>query len=92
VPASIVYSTFVLSHTQEIKQILAYAVEWNTVREAVNVRLQAFDSWRQVTEVLLSGCPAECLGDKRPDIIVNILNALIRKVSDGFVIVLYAIS
>ncbi|KAF6038171.1 NUP205 [Bugula neritina] len=68
----------------EIKQILAYAVEWNTVREAVNVRLQAFDSWRQVTEVLLSGCPAECLGDKRPDIIVNILNALIRKcLQDG---------
>ena len=66
---------------QEVRDILRYAVEWNTIREDVHTRLQAFDSWRQVSEIILCGCPEEAMAEQRRTVILDLLVALINKVS-----------
>lgn len=63
-----------------MKEILRYAVAWNTVRENVHTRLQAFDSWRQVSEIILCGCPEEAMSEPRRSVILDLLNAVINKV------------
>ena len=66
-----------------MRDILQYAVEWNTIRENVHTRLQAFDSWRQVAEIILTGCPQQSVqGEQRRNVIIELLNSLIKKVCD----------
>jgi len=51
------------------------------MREGVHARLQAFDAWRQVTEIILSGCPEEAVGANRQNVIIDLLTDLLKKVS-----------
>ncbi|XP_067951509.1 nuclear pore complex protein Nup205-like [Watersipora subatra] len=63
----------------EVREILSYAVAWNAVREDVHARLQAFDSWRQVAEMILCGCPEQAMLESRRSVILDLLNAVINK-------------
>lgn len=75
--------------SQEVKEILCYAVSWNSVRKDVHTRLQAFDAWRQVVEVILSGCTEEAVGDQRVTVIIDILNSLIKKVVKSYITIFH---
>lgn len=80
---------------QEVEKILRYAVQWNEQRASIHTRLQAFDSWRQVLELILSVClPAGSsagsaeegsglpVGEKE-SIITDLLRHLLTKVNNS---------
>lgn len=78
-----IFLSLSLAVLQEVREILRYAVEWNTVREDIHTRVSAFESWRQVAEILLTACPEDTVGsEQRRYVIVDLLNAIIKKVSE----------
>jgi len=59
------------------------AVQRNSYQLSVNARLQSFEAWRQLVEVLLTGCPADLLsGELRQNVIFELLQDLLDKVSN----------
>jgi len=52
----------------------------------VSARRQSFEAWRQLVEVLLTGCPADLLaGELRQNVIFELLQDLLDKAwSFGF--------
>uniref|UniRef100_T1JB70 Partial AB-hydrolase lipase domain-containing protein n=1 Tax=Strigamia maritima TaxID=126957 RepID=T1JB70_STRMM len=67
--------------SQEIQNILSYVVKRNKVRENVHAKRQIFDSWRQITEIILTAYPSEVLeGEKRQTVLFELIQELIHKV------------
>jgi len=65
---------------QEIQHVCKCAVERNSYQMAINARLQSFEAWRQLVEVLLTGCPADLLtGELRQNVIFELLQDLLDK-------------
>jgi len=56
-------------------------VQRNTYQIAVNARRQSFEAWRQLVEILLTGCPVDLLtGELRQNVIFELLQDLLDKV------------
>ncbi|XP_002740701.1 nuclear pore complex protein Nup205 [Saccoglossus kowalevskii] len=68
---------------QEIERVLKNVVARNSVRQHLASKKHSFESWRHVTEVMLTACPLDVLKpDTRRDVIVELLQDLLRKVSN----------
>lgn len=69
----------------EIKIILKYAMEWNSVQDKISSRKNLLDAWRQVGEMLLCALPNEqILAGSKQRLILELLQMLLNKVlSDG---------
>ena len=56
-------------------------IERNKVCQSMHSKHQVFDSWRQVTEIILSACPKDLLqGETRQNVLFEILQDLLMKV------------
>ncbi|KAL8613661.1 hypothetical protein ACOMHN_029753 [Nucella lapillus] len=68
---------------EEVQKVLEVVVERNSAREVLHRQRQNFESWRQVTEVLLTACPEDLLsGERRQTLIFELLQELLCKVSE----------
>jgi len=68
---------------QEIQHICKCAAARNAYQLTVNARRQSFEAWRQLVEVLLTGCPADLLtGELRQNVIFELLQDLLDKARD----------
>lgn len=66
---------------QEIQEILKHVMKRNNIREEIMAKKQAFEAWRQVTEVILTACPNDLLdGEKRQSVLFEIIQELLKKV------------
>ncbi|KAL5010671.1 hypothetical protein ScPMuIL_012976 [Solemya velum] len=67
----------------EVSMVLKTVVTRNQVRESLHCKRQAFEAWRQVTEVLLTACPEDLLSQEmRQSILFELLQDLLVKVAD----------
>lgn len=67
---------------QEVENILQHVVRRNRIRQELNTKQQALEAWRQVTEVLLTGCPEDLLtAEDRQTVLFELLQELQRKVT-----------
>jgi nuclear pore complex protein Nup205 len=56
-------------------------IERNKVCQSMHSKHQAFDSWRQVTEIILTACPEDLLqGETRQNVLFEMLQDLLMKV------------
>ncbi|XP_045195259.2 nuclear pore complex protein Nup205-like [Mercenaria mercenaria] len=68
---------------EEIEGILRMVIERNKVCQSLHSKHQAFDSWRQVTEIILTACPEDLLqGETRQTVLFELLQDLLMKVAD----------
>ncbi|KAG1652512.1 Nuclear pore complex protein Nup205 [Nymphon striatum] len=66
---------------EEVQTILKHVIKRNNVREEIIAKKQAFEAWRQVTEIILTACPSDLLdGEKRQNILFEIIQELLKKV------------
>ena len=57
-------------------------MERNSYQLSVSARRQSFEAWRQLVEMLLTGCPADLLtGELRQNVIFELLQDLLDKAS-----------
>ena len=69
-----------VSADQEIQHICKCAVQRNSYQMSVSARRQSFEAWRQLVEMLLTGCPADLLtGELRQNVIFELLQDLLDK-------------
>ncbi|XP_048578619.1 nuclear pore complex protein Nup205 isoform X2 [Nematostella vectensis] len=67
---------------QEVKDILSNVVQRNMVRESLQAKKDAFESWRQVIEVALATCPGDILlQDVKQAVILETLQDLLMKIA-----------
>ena len=67
---------------QEISYVCKCAVERNSYQLSVSARRQSFEAWRQLVEMLLTGCPTDLLtGELRQNVIFELLQDLLDKAS-----------
>uniref|UniRef100_A0A2C9M7X6 Uncharacterized protein n=1 Tax=Biomphalaria glabrata TaxID=6526 RepID=A0A2C9M7X6_BIOGL len=67
---------------EEIQMVLETVVAHNEVREALQRKKRAFESWRQVVEVLLTSVPQDLLsGERRQALLIDLLQELLLKVT-----------
>ena len=65
---------------QEVQHVCKCAVQRNTYQMSVNARRQSFEAWRQLVEILLTGCPTDLLtGELRQNVIFELLQDLLDK-------------
>ena len=65
---------------QEVQHVCKCAVERNAYQMSVSARRQSFEAWRQLVEMLLTGCPADLLtGELRQNVIFELLQDLLDK-------------
>ncbi|XP_056015581.1 nuclear pore complex protein Nup205-like isoform X3 [Ostrea edulis] len=68
---------------EEVENILQHVVRRNRIRQELNTKQQALEAWRQVTEVLLTGCPEDLLtAEDRQTVLFELLQELQRKVTE----------
>ncbi|CAB4015675.1 nuclear pore complex Nup205-like, partial [Paramuricea clavata] len=68
---------------QEVKDIMNYTLERNRYREGLYSKQQAFESWRQLVEVILASCPLELLNrEMKQAVIFDLMRDLLAKMSD----------
>ena len=66
---------------QEIEHLLKIVIQRNKVCQSLYSKHQAFDSWRQVVEIILCACPEDLLqGEIRQTVLFEIINDLFMKV------------
>ncbi|XP_059166343.1 nuclear pore complex protein Nup205-like isoform X2 [Physella acuta] len=67
---------------EEIHQILETVVEHNEAKENLQRKKRAFESWRQIVEVMLTSVPHDLIsGERRQTILFDLLQELLLKVS-----------
>ena len=60
-----------------------YALERNRYREGLYSKQQAFESWRQLIEVILASCPPELLNREiKQTMIFDLMRDLLAKVGE----------
>ena len=65
---------------QEIQHVCKCTVQRNSYQMSVNARRQSFEAWRQLVEVLLTGCLPDLLtGELRQNVIFELLQDLLDK-------------
>jgi len=65
---------------QEIQHVCKCAAGRNTYQLTVNARRQSFEAWRQLVEILLTGCPTDLLtGELRQNVIFELMQDLLDK-------------
>ena len=65
--------------------ILKTVIDRNKVCKSLHSKHQAFEGWRQVTEIVLTACPEDLLqGELRQTVLFEILQDLLIKVSRLF--------
>ena len=65
-----------------------YALERNRYREGLYCKQQAFESWRQLIEVILASCPPELLNrEVKQTMIFDVMRDLLVKVGLYFKII-----
>ncbi|XP_033629784.1 nuclear pore complex protein Nup205-like [Asterias rubens] len=66
---------------QEIEAVLLNVAERNNFRQVLAAKRHNFDAWRQVTEVILTSCPAEVLpSGVKQKVVIELLQELLAKV------------
>lgn len=61
--------------------LLKVVIHRNKVCQSLYSKDQAFESWRQVVEIILCACPQDLLqGETRQTVLFEILNDLLMKV------------
>ena len=62
--------------------ILKTVIDRNQVCRSLHSKHQAFEGWRQVTEIVLTSCPEDLLqGELRQTVLFEILQDLLMKVN-----------
>nr|XP_022290304.1 nuclear pore complex protein Nup205-like [Crassostrea virginica] len=68
---------------EEVENILQHVVRRNRIRQELYSKQQALEAWRQVTEVLLTGCPEDHLTPQdRQTVLLELLQELQQKVTE----------